>query len=335
MDTIERIARATLYEGYLLWPYRRSAIKNRQRWTFGGVFPRTFSESGHEDDAWMMRTECLLEMQPGARLEVEVRFLQVTHRQCVATAPDGDRAVDCLAVGGEEYLTWDEATERSISVPALAPGDGNATAESAIAIPADSSAELLEDEEGTPAGRLVRSWNAITGTVTAGLLRVADGVARVRVEITNTTAFHGTDRADAVRHALISAHTILRASGAQLVSATDPPEQLQELAAACRNIGTWPVLVGRPGERHLMLSSPIILSDYPEIAPESPGDLFDGGEIDQLLILNVLSLTDDEKREMRATDPRAREILDRCAALSPEELGKLSGRLRETVAGHA
>ncbi len=38
-DREREIADAILYEGYILYPYRASAIKNRQRWTFGGVFP--------------------------------------------------------------------------------------------------------------------------------------------------------------------------------------------------------------------------------------------------------------------------------------------------------
>jgi hypothetical protein len=78
-----------------------------------------------------------------------------------------------------------------------------------------------------------------------------------------------------------------------------------------------------------MLSSPIILEDFPQIAPESPGDLFDGGEIDQLLTLSILSMTDEEKAEMRASDPRAREILERTEALSQEELMALHGTVRQ------
>ena len=78
-----------------------------------------------------------------------------------------------------------------------------------------------------------------------------------------------------------------------------------------------------------MLAAPIILGDYPQIAPESPGDLFDATEIDQLLVLNVLALTPEEQDEMRATDPRAREILDRCASLSPEQLMRLHGAIRD------
>src|SRR5207248_7063215 len=105
--------------------------------------------------------------------------------------------------------------------------------------------------------------------------------------------------------------------------------ELAEEAAGCENVGTWPVLVGNPGERRTVLCSPIILEDYPRVAPESPGDLFDGGEIDQLLILNILALTDEEKAEMAASDPRAKEILERTAALTPDELMRLHGVVRE------
>src|SRR5205085_9117298 len=101
---------------------------------------------------------------------------------------------------------------------------------------------------------------------------------------------------------------------------------LAQAASACRNIGSWPVPVGGSDT---ILCSPIILEDYPRIAPESPGDLFDGGEIDQLLILNILSLTDEEKAEMAASDPRAREILERTEALAPEQLMALHGTVRE------
>ena len=89
------------------------------------------------------------------------------------------------------------------------------------------------------------------------------------------------------------------------------------------------MLAGEPGERHTVLSSPIILPDHPEIAPESPGDLFDAGEIDQLLTLSILSLTDEEKQQMREADPRTREILERTESLSREELMRLHGTIRE------
>ena len=111
----------------------------------------------------------------------------------------------------------------------------------------------------------------------------------------NTASWNGQDREETLGQTLVSTHTILRAEGGEFVSLMDPPEELARLAEECENVKTWPVLAGDEGDRRTILSSPIILYDYPKIAPESPGDLFDGGEIDQLLTLSILSLTDEEK----------------------------------------
>ena len=67
-----------------------------------------------------------------------------------------------------------------------------------------------------------------------------------------------------------------------------------------------------------VLGSPIILYDYPEIAGESTGSLFDATEIDEILMLRVLTMTDAEKAEARATDPKAAEIIERRDAMSTE-----------------
>ena len=40
---VEAIAKAVLYEGYILYPYRASNVKNQRRWTFGGVYPRDYA----------------------------------------------------------------------------------------------------------------------------------------------------------------------------------------------------------------------------------------------------------------------------------------------------
>lgn len=89
---------------------------------------------------------------------------------------------------------------------------------------------------------------------------------------------------------------------------------------------TWPVLVGSEGDS--ILSSPIILYDYPQIAPESPVSLFDGTEIDEILMLRIMTLTDEEKDEMRRGDDRVREILERTESLTPEAFMKLHGTIR-------
>jgi hypothetical protein len=97
-------------------------------------------------------------------------------------------------------------------------------------------------------------------------------------------------------------------------------------AAECQNTGVWPVLVGEPGDRSVVLGSPIILYDYPQIAPESKGDLFDGTEIDEILTLRILTLTDEEKQELRKCDERARRMLERIESAPGEDLLDLHGR---------
>ena len=135
-------------------------------------------------------------------------------------------------------------------------------------------------------------------------------------------------REDALRYSLLSAHAILHIPGGEFISAIDPPAELQEAARACENRVVWPVLIGEEGARDAMLASPIILYDYPQIAPESAGELFDGTEIDEILALRILTLTDEEKQEMRRGDDRARQILERTESLPPEHMMKLHGVLR-------
>lgn len=392
MDSVRKIADAVLYEGYVLWPYRRSALKNRQRWTFGGIYPRGHSE-GREDDPWRMRTECLLLGDDDAVLDVRVRFLQVVRRQVMRADHAGLQPVDELTVAGERHLTWDEATEREIGVGGLRLSElASRPRRMRIAIPRGQSHEDLyenRDQSGgtqvaavlrprlgshgwtssrrevdlsdavrpksrpppgaseskdarAPVGAIVRSWHRLDGSVEIGAVRLPIGpeqlpagvhpaqrVFRVTVRVANTTPWRGGSREQAVERTFCSTHAVLHAERGEFVSLTDPPEELGAAAEACRNDGVWPVLVGEPDDRTTLLASPIILEDHPRIAPESPGDLFDGGEIDQLLTLNILSLTDAEKAEMRASDPRAREILDRTEALSEEELMRLHGTIRD------
>ena len=327
-DQVRAIADAVLYEGYILWPYRRSALKNQRRFTFGGVYPPAHT-AAHEDDPSAMRTEVLIEGGPATGIDVAVRFLQIVDRAVSRGADDRLERVDELTVAGERHMSWQEAVEREIRAGGLSLdtlADGLSVA---ISIRAGAQQERLLDERGRAAGALTRSWEALEGEVRIGCEPETGEIFRVSAEVRNATPFDGGSRQRALARTFCSAHVLLHARNGSFVSLTDPPEVLRGAANACRNDGAWPVLVGEPGARTTMLCSPIILEDHPRIAPESPGDLFDGGEIDQLLILNILSLTDEEKAEMRATDPRAREILERTEALTPEELMRLHGTIRE------
>jgi hypothetical protein len=237
-------------------------------------------------------------------VDVTVRFLHVVERSLF----DADGAtVDELVAGGARYLAWEEATEREVR--ALA-------GRSVIDIPAGRESEVLPGGTGT----ITRSWTHLRGAVVVTVAPVEADASRVTVLVENETPWNGDDRRDALRHTFCSTHVVLRTEDGSFVSATE---------SDCENVGLWPVLVGEEGTTDTVLAAPIILSDYPQIAPESPGDLFDATEIDKLLILNVLALTPEEQEEMRASDPRAREILERCSSLSPEQLMQLHGAMRE------
>ncbi len=321
-DPVRAIADAVLYEGYILWPYRRSALKNQRRFTFGGVYPPSHAVA-HPDDPAQVQTEVLLRGGPGTRVRVSLRFLHVVRRAVLRRAGAGFERVDELIVDGVTHLAWEEAVEREFHAGgALADLRGGRRA--GIEVPGDVRREELGGQ-----GALERSWRRLAGELCLRALELEPEVWRLTVTVANTTTSHPPTRARALEQTLCSSHLLLAADGGQFISLTDPPPELVSAAAACENAGMWPVLVGDASARTTMLASPIILEDYPRVAPESPGDLFDGGEIDQLLILNILALTEAERAEMAACDPRAREILERCEALTDEQLMALHGTIRE------
>jgi hydrogenase maturation protease len=296
-----------------LWPYRRSARKNQQRWTFGGVYPPAFSDA---TDPCRIQTQCLV-VGREPEVEVRVRFLQVVERRPARREPDGSLTwLDELRVGEERVLAWDEAREREVVLTRTTPRQP-------IDVPAG------EEEEPVPGGAIVRGWHALHGMVELEVEQLRPDLRRLTVKVENLSPWQGRDRAAALRHTFASTHTILRVADGEFVSLMDPPAELKPFADACQNVKTWPVLVGDDGQRDTLLSSPIILYDYPQVAPESRGDLFDAGEIDQLLALNILTLTDAEKAEMRATDPRVRRILERTEAFTPEDFMSLHGTIRD------
>jgi hypothetical protein len=342
LATVDKIAKAVLYEGYMLYPYRPSSVKNQQRWNFGVLCPQSYSEAQNGSEAWTMQTECLVEGGSLTGLEVRVRFLQLVARSVgQLTTPVNEllpgeipefRLVDKLAVAGRVYQPWQEAVEREVVAPLC---NVAALSQSAItqafAFPAGKQLELLRESDGRIVAILVRERYDLLGEIELSGTRQNSGISKVSVRIRNTTPFEGAPRArreDALVQALVSAHTILGLQDGRFVSLLAPPKQMSELAASCKNVGTWPVLVGEEGQCDTVLSSPIILYDYPLVAPESAGDLFDGTEIDEILSLRIMTLTDDEKREMIQSDERARQMLERTETMPVEQFMKLHGVLR-------
>jgi hypothetical protein len=339
-DLVDPIANAVLYEGYILYPYRPSA-KNRQRWTFGGLYPESYCR-GRTGDASEQQTECLVSGSTASRFEAFVRFLHLTARNVGAIDPpharwsDDDvppfRLVEELRVGGQHFHTWQEAEEREASLDEVALGElVSQPRRLSFSFPGSRRLEPLLGPEGEVVGVLIREQHEIEVALDVAAVEVADGLYRLTLRVSNRTPLEAGARIvrdEALLRCLASTHAILGISQGEFVSLMDPPEPWREAASACRNVGAWPVLVGTEGKADTMLSSPIILYDYPQVAPESPGDYFDGTEMDEMLTLRIMTLTDEEKDAMASVDERAGALLARTEALARDEMLSLHGTVR-------
>ncbi len=338
---VDTIADAVLYEGYILYPYRPS-VKNRQRWTFGGLYPEAWCQQQRAGDASGSQTECLVSGGPETTFEAVARFLHLTARQVgeisppLADWPAGaeppSRPVETLRVGDRLFHTWQEAEGREVAFDEVTLGELSARPHGRpFTFPATRRFEPVRGASGEIVGVLAREQRAIEGIVEAGAVSVGAGLFRVTLRVDNRTPLPNDARPgrdEALLHSLVSTHAILGVQHGEFVSLLDPPECWRDAAAACRNVGTWPVLAGAEGRKDTMLSSPIILYDYPQVAPESPGDFFDGAEIDEMLTLRIMTMTDEEKQAMAAVDERAGALLARTEAMAREQLLGLHGTIR-------
>jgi hydrogenase maturation protease len=373
LSHVEEIADAVLYEGYILYPYRPSSVKNQQRWNFGALCPESYSLAQHGTESWTMQTECLIQQTQRANLELKLRFLHLLTREVGRRIADcqlpigecghfqagiGDShfaLVPALEVNGQLFQAWQEAVEREVCVAGFNVGSAITESRSQkFTFPSSEQVEPLRDEYSSELlGVIVRKQQAIEGAIEVRIaecgVRIdeapeasanppsairnpqSEGLSKVSVRILNRTPFeeaYDKSRDEALMRSFVSTHTILGVHDGEFVSLLDPPEVVRQVAQECNNIGTYPVLAGEEGTRDCMLSSPIILYDYPQIAPESAGNLFDGTEIDEILTLRIMTLTEEEKREMRGADDRARQILERTETLPMEQLMKMHGAMK-------
>jgi hypothetical protein len=328
LDAARAVADAVLYEGYLLYPYRASAAKNRSRWQFGVLGPPAAAAQAFAE-APDMSMQCLLAPIPRSRgqgdqaraiVTIHLRFLQLQVREVQRLEPVGSYTpVDALEIAGAPVLSWNEAVEREITLPPL-PLSG--VAEFPIDVPGG------EDVEDSVGGRIVRRRWPLHGRMRVHA-ETDDGLTRLTVAVTNEHPEVVADKDAAVRRSLLGAHLLLKAHNAGFVSLLDPPAAAAVAAGRCAQHRCWPVLAGPRGTSDVLLGAPIILYDHPRVADESPGALFDSTEIDEILTLRVMTMTDDEKAEARATDPRAGAIVDRCDTMTAADLAHLHGARRD------
>jgi hypothetical protein len=340
-STIDDIVRTVVYEGYNLYPYRPS-VKNRHRWTIGSLFPAVFQGVQCGSDANFMQAQCLLRGDRAARLAVRVMFLHLCWRRVARlrhqaidvndSSEAGFDYVESLVAGGTLYQTWQEAVEREVMLEEVAVADvAHDTLNHVFRFDEARQVEPIIDPEGAVLGLLVREQQAIEGRAELSAEQLGHHLFRVTLKVTNTSPLESAavdDRDAALLRALASANAVFQTEGGEFISSIDPPDDLRAEAAACRNVGVWPVLVGEPNDRSAMLASPIILYDHPRLAPESPGDLFDNTEIDEILSLRIMTMTDEEKRGAAATDDRTRRLIERTESLARDQLAGLHGAVR-------
>lgn len=292
----------------MLYPYRRSAVKNRQRWTFGILYPPEYREVMQGTERSSMHTECLIETNTRASIRIQLRFL---HLMCV----QGD-------TNEGELADWDEAAERTAEF---------------VFVTDDREKVFQFNFPGTSAAQpqagsidsLYSTQQQVMGKIAVVSDQIAGRLWKLTLDLENTTPLPAeSDRNAALLHSLLSAHMILTAEDGAFLSLLDPPEEFADAARECRNLANFPVLIGNEGERDMMLCSPILLSDYPQVAPESAGDFFDATEMDEMLTLRLMTLTDAEKAEVRASNDRARELLDRTEQSAREQLMRTHGTIR-------
>lgn len=329
------VADTVLYEGYVLYPYRASAQKNQLRWQFGVLAPPGYCQSTGSE-RWTMRSEVIVDPGAQPRLTVRVRCLQIQHRDVEASLDDGASysRVDSLQLGETTLVPWDEAVDREIDVPTfvLTPSV-DTTSTHPFTLTSGEDVEVLRDHRGSVVGRAIRRREEVRGLIRSSIRR-ADGdstLLKATIEVENTTDWPDdapSDRDTVMRRSLIAVHTLLAVDDASFVSLLEPRPDAEGIVATCHNDGTFPVLIGNAETNDVMLSSPIILYDFPSVAPESAGDFCDSTEIDEILALRVMTLTDDEKAQARGTDARAAAIIDRCDYMPDEIWSRLHGAVR-------
>jgi hypothetical protein len=299
--TVEKIAAAVLYEGYILYPYRLTAIKNRQRWNFGTLYPRIYAEVQRPQEPFRLISEFLLVPGRDASLDIKVSFLQLL--------PQPRTAQEELQTLADPSLDWDEAMERTF----------------------DHCGLTLNAPLAAPLALRIKPAPDLAASLTISARTLPSGACKLHLELQNVSPLlsgAAARRDQALPQSLVSAHLLVGLTNGEFISLLEPPDLYSTDARGCTNTGVFPVLAGDPPDRTILLLSPIILYDYPQISPESAGDFFDGTEMDEMLTLRVLTLTDAEKNEMRNGDPRARRILERTETLTSEEMLKAHGIVR-------
>jgi hypothetical protein len=349
---LEALSRAVLHEGHSLFPYTRSAVKNAKSIPFGVVYPQEYAQH-HLEVSAVMQTECLVTGGPDLRVEVTIRFLQrpgsaggeTIERKTVSdTVPLGALTVKGVTLPIQfEHLrgtvTLAAREVEDVHILSVPPRDGSAAfrlqqpgiSPGSPQAPAPASSFTLLQPKGC--APVQASGADVAGQQYQGApVQGSPPVSRLTARIINITPIAGAataSREEMFPYCFLSAHTILTVTGGKFLSVLEPAPEWRSAAEQCQNFGTWPVLVGE--DDRIVLSSPIILYDHPQLANESTGDLFDATEIEEALLLHLSALPEAEKDQIAGTDEKLRQMLARAGSVTPEQMWKLHGTCHELL----
>jgi hypothetical protein len=191
-------------------------------------------------------------------------------------------------------------------------GERHQAVERRLEAPERSLADLAQEPHVEPFEQ-----DGLQGRVRMSADPLGAGRWRVMLCVHNTTPVgEGLDRAAALGASLISTHPLLTLDGGRFVSPLE--------AKGAESVNTYPVLATDGDDA--LLGAAIVLPDHPRLAPESRGDLFDGTEIEEALLLHVLALSDDERAEIARQDPAVRDMVTHAATATPQDIVALHGR---------
>src|ERR1700691_611516 len=170
--SIDAMANAVLYEGYMLYPYRPSSIKNRQRFNFGVLYPKAYSDAQTGSDTWNMQTECLIEGASYSAIELRVRFLKLVARSFrkLQEPASADKFEESLALEPASLLEvddttlapWQEAIECEVSVASCnLSALTTASVEWKFTFAEKEESDVLGNENGGLVGRIVRKQESV------------------------------------------------------------------------------------------------------------------------------------------------------------------------------
>ncbi len=322
-SVLDDLTKTVLYEGYSIFPYHRSSVKNLKPIPFGVIYPEQY-HSYHPPAPTKMKTECIVTAQKNSAINITVRFLHLIITKIFQQTDNDNTSLP--------YEGW-QTIERQINSGDLIISEliGN---KKVFPIGFDSIKvdKNIYDENKILKEKQSNCGLKITGNVIieAFAFENIDNTFRVSVTVNNDTSLSNAEsisRDEVFQQSFLSTNTILKVTDGAFISDQNPPEEFKEIVAQCEKIGTWPILIDESNT--IMLSSPIILYDYPKINAHSKLDLFDSLEIEEMLILQLSAMSDTEKQQIAESDGKMREMLDKASQVTPQELLNLHGHMFE------